>query len=71
MSYKKFAIGAMVQFVHTTVPWYPMHHQHQGEIRNISVYPKLKGRGTIVRYEMQCECGTVLHPQAQMLEITP
>jgi len=70
MAWKKFAIGDQVVFCKTN-KHYPIHNDHVGEILSIRSYPKTRGAGTRVIYEMKCECGSVLHPQAEHLSLKP
>ena len=64
MAYKKFDIGEAIRFDVETNTHYLAHNGHQGLIRSIESYKKHKGPGTVVVYEIECECGSVLHPQA-------
>jgi len=64
MAYKKFEVGERVRFDAEANTHYYLHSNHSGEIVSIESYPKVRGAGTIVVYEMQCECGSTLHPQA-------
>jgi len=64
MGYRKFEIGEQVQFDPGANTHYPIHNGHVGKVTRIESYPKDSGPGTVVVYEMECECGRRLHPQA-------
>jgi hypothetical protein len=64
MAYKKFEVGEEVQFDEEHNTHYIAHNGHTGKLVSVSSYPKNRGAGTVVTYEMKCECGSTLHPQA-------
>ena len=64
MAYKKFEVGEEVYFDKEANTHYPAHSGHTGRLVGISSYPKNRGAGTVVNYEVACECGSILHPQA-------
>jgi hypothetical protein len=69
MAYKKFEVGDQVHFDEESNTHYIAHGGHVGELVAIHSYPKNRGAGTVVTYEMKCECGSTLHPQAH--HVTP
>ncbi len=69
MAYKKFEVGEHVQFDKEHNTHYVAHNGHSGELVAVFSYPKTRGAGTVVTYEMKCECGSTLHPQAH--HVTP
>jgi hypothetical protein len=69
MSHKKFDIGEEVRFDPETNTHYRAHMGHVGKVVSIDTYPKVGGPGTVVVYEMACECGRKLHPQASHIEL--
>jgi len=69
MGWKKFAIGDQVFFDVKTNKHYPVHDGHKGEILSMKVYPKIRYAGTRISYEMECECGSILHPLAEHIHM--
>jgi len=64
MAWKKFIVGDYVFFDRGINKHYPAHNEHRGEILSIEILPKIRSAGTVVVYEMACECGSILHPRA-------
>ena len=69
MGYRKFDIGEKVRFDVQSNTHYVSHNNHEGKITSIESYPKLRGAGTVVVYEMLCDCGRTLHPQAHHVKL--
>lgn len=70
MTFKKFRIGDALVFDPAHNTHYPKHDDHQAVVVGVQTRrqnPRV-GAGTIVTYEIQCDCGSVLHPQGPHIQ---